>query len=42
MRYFAHSLEGQPVEKWQSLDEHLKNVSQKAGEFAKPSGGEEK
>ncbi len=33
-RYYAHSLEGQPKEKWQPLDVHLKNVAEMAGKFA--------
>ena len=40
-QYFAHSLDGKPVEEWQPLDEHLKNVAVLAAEFAKPFGGEE-
>ncbi len=39
--YFAHSLEGQPPEKWQSLKEHLKNVAELAAEFAGVFGGGE-
>jgi len=31
---YAHSLPGQPPEKWQPLEEHLKRVAEKAGEFA--------
>jgi hypothetical protein len=30
---YAHSLPGQPPEKWQPLNEHLKAVAEKAGEF---------
>lgn len=41
MKYYAHSREGLPPEKWQPLDEHLKNVAEMAAEFAKPFGGEE-
>jgi len=41
MNYYAHSLEGQPPGKWQPLDEHLRNVSELASEFARPFGGEE-
>ena len=26
-KLYAHSLEGQPPEKWQPLDEHLANVA---------------
>ncbi len=41
MNYYAHSLEGQPKEKWQPLEDHLRNVAALAAEFAKPFGGEE-
>jgi len=41
MKYYAHSLEGQPPEKWQPLEDHLKAVAEMAAEFAKPFGGEE-
>ncbi len=41
MNYYAHSLEGRPVEEWQPLEEHLENVAKLASEFAKPFGGEE-
>lgn len=34
MKYYAHSREGEPPERWQSLDEHLKNVADLAGDFA--------
>jgi CRISPR-associated endonuclease/helicase Cas3 len=34
MKYYAHSLEGQPPEKWQPLEDHLKAVAEKAAEFA--------
>ena len=40
-KYYAHSLEGQPVEEWQPLEEHLKNVAKLAAEFARPFGGRE-
>ena len=36
--YFAHSKEGAPVEEWQRLDEHLKNVAMRAGDFASAFG----
>jgi len=39
--YYAHSLEGEPPEKWQPLDVHLENVAKMAAEFAKPFGGDE-
>lgn len=29
-KYFAHSLEGRPVDKWHSLDEHLKGTAELA------------
>lgn len=32
--FYAHSLENQPTEKWQPLEEHLGNVAQMAAEFA--------
>lgn len=34
MKYYAHSLEGQPPKKWQPLEEHLQNVAKIAAEFA--------
>lgn len=37
-KYYAHSLPGQPAEKWQPLDEHLKNVAEMARGFAEESG----
>ncbi len=40
MEYYAHSLEGEPPEKWQPLEEHLKNVAEMAAEFAGVFGGE--
>ena len=39
--YYAHSLEGEPPEKWQPLEKHLENVAEIAAGFAKPFGGEE-
>lgn len=39
--YYAHSLEDQPPEKWQPLEDHLHQVAQRAAEFAKPFGGED-
>lgn len=41
MNYYAHSLKGQPPEKWQPLEDHLRNVAKLAAEFATPFGGEE-
>ena len=34
--YYAHSLPGQPEDKWQKLDNHLRQVAEKAAEFAEP------
>jgi hypothetical protein len=39
MKYYAHSLEGQPPEKWQLLEEHLKNVAEME-EMAGKAGNE--
>jgi len=41
MKVYAYSLEGQPPEKWQPLEEHLRAVARQAAEFAKPFGGED-
>lgn len=38
-KYYAHSLEGEPPEKWQLLENHLEKVAQIAGNFAKPFDG---
>lgn len=32
--FYAHSLENQPIEKWQPVEEHLENVAKLAGGFA--------
>lgn len=40
LEYFAHSQEGEPVEKWQRLEDHLENVSQLTAKFAKNFAGE--
>jgi CRISPR-associated endonuclease/helicase Cas3 len=32
--YYAHSLEGEPPERWQGLEDHLKNVAGLAADFA--------
>lgn len=37
-KYYAHSLEGQPPEKWQPLEEHLENVAEMTAEFARYFG----
>lgn len=36
--FFAHSLPGEPEERWQPLAEHLLQVSRLAAEFARPFG----
>lgn len=36
--YYAHTKEGVPPEKWQMLEDHLKEVSRLAGEFAAKFG----
>lgn len=41
MKYYAHSIEGQPPQKWQPLEEHLQNVANIAGEFAAAFGAKE-
>lgn len=37
--FYAHSIEGQPPERWQILEEHLNNVAKLAVEFARSFGG---
>lgn len=39
--FFAHSIEGRPIDEWQPLEKHLKNVADLAADFAAPFGGEE-
>ncbi len=38
--FYAHSLEGEPPERWQPLEEHLKNVAERAETFAAKFGGD--
>jgi len=40
-KYYAHRLKNEPPEKWQPLEEHLRNVAEMAAEFAMRFGGEE-
>ena len=41
-KFYAHSLEGEPVTKWQELEEHLRGVATRAESFAHDFGaGEE-
>jgi len=37
-KYYAHSLGGKPPSDWQPLEEHLKNVAEKARSFAEKFG----
>lgn len=37
-KFYAHSLEGRPVEEWQPLEEHLRNVAELARSFAEEFG----
>lgn len=39
-KYYAHSLPEKPIEEWQPLDEHLKNVAKTAGNFATHFGAQ--
>ncbi len=41
MEYYAHSKEDVPPQEWQRLEDHLKNVAERAAEFARPFGGDE-
>lgn len=36
--FYAHTKEGRPPSDWQPLEEHLKNVAEKAKEFAEAFG----
>ena len=36
--YYAHSLKDRPPEEWQLLEDHLKNVAEKARLFAEAFG----
>lgn len=38
-KFYAHSLPKKPIEKWQLLEGHLKNVTELAAEFARPFCG---
>ena len=40
-KFYAHSLPGKPVKEWQPLKEHLRNVAEKAKEFAEFFGAGE-
>jgi hypothetical protein len=34
MRCYAHSLDGEALERWQTLEEHSRNVTESAEQFA--------
>ena len=36
--FYAHSVNGRPIEEWQLLDEHLLNVAELARTFAEEFG----
>jgi len=36
--FYAHSIEGKPVDEWQGLEEHLKETAEKAAQFAAEFG----
>ena len=40
-KYYAHSLEDEPKEKWQKLEEHLNNVGEMVADFPRPFGVDE-
>ena len=37
-KFYAHSIEGKPVEEWHSLEEHLKGTADLAAKFAAEFG----
>ena len=41
MTCYAHSLPGQPKEKWQPLEEHLRQTAELARQFAEPFGADD-
>ena len=41
MIQYAHSAKDQPPEKWQTLEEHSRNVAELAAQFAAPFGSSE-
>jgi len=40
-KFYAHSVEGKPVEEWQGLEEHLLNVAELAKKFGDEFGSGE-
>lgn len=39
--FYAHSLPDTPIEHWQPLEKHLRNVAEMAGEFARSFSGDQ-
>lgn len=39
--YYAHSLENEPPERWEPLEQHLEKVARLAGDFAHQFGARE-
>jgi CRISPR-associated endonuclease/helicase Cas3 len=37
-KFYAHSIEGKPEDHWQTLEDHLCNVAEMAGNFAAKFG----
>jgi CRISPR-associated endonuclease/helicase Cas3 len=42
MDFYAHSVEGKPVEEWHRLEDHLKGTAELAARFAAEFGGGER
>ncbi len=40
-RFYAHSVEGKPVDEWHQLEEHLRNVAELAKSFTGAFGSGE-
>ncbi|TRZ92223.1 MAG: hypothetical protein D4R88_00750 [Methanosarcinales archaeon] len=38
MEFYAHSIEGKPVDEWHRLEEHLKGTAELAASFAAEFG----
>ncbi|MEW6419067.1 MAG: hypothetical protein AB1480_13255 [Nitrospirota bacterium] len=41
MKFYAHSIEGKPVDEWHRLEEHLKDTAELAASFAAEFGCQE-
>ncbi len=39
-KYYAHSLDGRPLDEWQTLEDHLRNVAEMAADFASYFGSQ--